>query len=129
VRIGRRIQQWIKAAVVGLAPAKYTQNYTDWQPAQQPEGSVVLLTAADPVYFRKFAPAFFSSLLKQHPSASLHFHLCDPDQACLDTLARWRKEQPQARIGYSSEALPRKAYLRPRRSQVKQPWKGLHICC
>lgn len=124
------LRQWFNAAIVELTPAAYRPKWIDWHTVTAADDSVVVVTSADPEYFRRFAPAFISTLAAKCPSASVHFHLYDAEPECLRILAAWRERLPSLRIGHSSEKLP-KSVLRPPRPKHanRQSWKSLHICC
>jgi hypothetical protein len=123
-----RFQQVLNAALVASTPTRHTPKWIDWHPPAAGGGRVVFV-AADTDYFRRFGAGFLASLVRQDPVVTVHFHLFDPDQECLETLDRWKSQLPLAKIGYSREALPGNVLLDPKPSQAKQSWKSLYICC
>lgn len=129
MRISERARQYVKAGLVALTPGRHRPEWIDWHPAPMVEGSFVVFTAADSLYFRKFGPAFLSSLVRQHPSVNVHFHLFDPDMDTLEILRQWQARLPSATIGHSRERLPMRALRIPGKAHAKQSWKSLYICC
>lgn len=129
MRTWARFRQAVNAGIVAVAPARYVPEQLDWQPATVAEGSFSIFTAADAAYLKRFGPTFLSSLLRQHPEASVHFHLYDADAEAIALVGRWRVEFPDARIGYSTERLPEKALRPPTAGHRRQSWRSLFICC
>src|SRR5262245_11094474 len=101
MRFDDRLRQYVNATLVLLTPDIYKPEWTDWEPAEPEAGAIVVFTAADSHYLRKYGPAFLASLVRNEPRAIVPFHLYDPDWQCLALLAEWRSRFPDAHIGHS----------------------------
>lgn len=129
MNIQDRLRQYTRAAAVLLARDRFLPEWGDWHDSVAPESSLVIFTAADSGYFKRFGLAFISSLAKQHPSSNVHFHLYDPDPACMEMISEWKSKLPSMRIGYSTEHIPAEALCAAGMSCSKQSCHSLYICC
>lgn len=89
---------------------------------------LTVFTAADSIYFTKYARAFAGSLVKHVAAPRMHAHLYNPDAPALAALAAIGSAYPELALSWTTETFS-EAALDKAAKAAAQSWTSLYICC
>ncbi len=124
--------QYLRVLRLGVCFARHAHHITvDVAPrsAESPDDDLLVFTAADGVYLRRFFRPFAGSLVAHVPGPRLHVHLYNPGADDFALLKSVQRQFPDLRLTWSHETFEAEDLERRAKASPRQSWKSLYICC
>jgi hypothetical protein len=124
--------QYLRVLRLGICFARHAHEVTvDVAPraAEALDDGILVFTAADSVYLRRFFRPFAGSLVAHVPSPRLHVHLYDPGTDDFDLVKSVQRQFPDLQLTWSHATFAAADLDRRAKASPRQSWKSLYICC